>query len=96
VVTSFLDDSWSRFADLRIAVRDGDAAGMEQLAHSLVGSSANFGARNVAEGCREVEARARAGDLGDVPMLVARLEEAFTVARTALRAEFLNGGDPSP
>jgi len=96
LVTSFLDDSGSRFADLRIAVRDGDAAGVERLAHSLVGSSANFGARNVAEGCREVEARARAGDLGDVPMLLARLEEAFTVARTALRAEFLDGGDPSP
>ena len=96
LVTTFLDDSGSHFADLRIAVRDDDAAGVERLAHSLVGSSANLGARNVAEGCREVEARARAGDLGDVPMLVARLEEAFTVARTALRAEFLDEGDPSP
>jgi PAS domain S-box-containing protein len=96
LVTSFLDASGLGFADLRIAVRDGDAAGVERLAHSLVGSSANLGARNVAEGCREVEARARAGDLGDVPMLVARLEETFTVARTALRAEFLDGGDPSP
>lgn len=96
LVTTFLDDSGSRFADLRVAVRDGDVAGVERLAHSLTGSSATIGARNVAEGCREVEALAGAGDLGDVPMLVARLDEGFTVARAALRAEFLEGGDPSP
>lgn len=94
LVTTFLEGSDSRFADLRVAVRDGDVAGVERLAHSLVGSSANLGARNVAEGCREVEARAMAGDLGDVPMLVARLDEAFAVARAALRAEFLESGDP--
>ena len=96
LVTTFLDDGGSRFADLRVALRDGDVAGVERLAHSLAGSSANLGARNVAEGCREVEARSRAGDLGGVPMLVARLDETFTVARAALQAEFLDGGDPLP
>lgn len=95
LVTTFLDDSGSRLADLRVAVRDGDVAGVERLAHSLVGSSANLGARQVAEGCREVEERAMAGDLGDVPMLVARLDVAFAVARAALHAEFLDHADPS-
>lgn len=94
LVTTFLDGSDSRFADLRIAVRDGDVAGVEQLAHSLAGSSANLGAQNVAEGCREVEALAMTDNLGDVPMLMLRLDKAFEVARAALQAEFLESGDP--
>nr|WP_290512559.1 PAS domain S-box protein [Aeromicrobium sp.] len=92
-VTTFIDNSESLFADLRVAVLDGDIADVERIAHSLAGSAASFGARNVAEGCREVDARARASDLGGVPMLVAGLDDAFTVARAALRAEFLEGAD---
>jgi HPt (histidine-containing phosphotransfer) domain-containing protein len=93
---TFLDDSGLRFDDLRVAVRDGDIAGVERLAHSLAGSSATLGARDLAQGCREVEARAMAGDLDEVPMLMARLDEAFTVASAALRAEFIDGRDPRP
>lgn len=96
LVTTFLDDSESRLADLRVAVRDSDVAAVERLSHSLAGSSATYGAWNVAEGSREVEARAKAGDLSDVPMLVARLDETFAEARVALRAEFFEDGDPLP
>lgn len=96
LVRTFLDDSASRFAELRAAVHHGEVAEVERLAHTLVGSSANLGARDVAEGCRAIEARAMAGDLAGVAMLVAGLDEAFAVARAALRAEFLRGGDPLP
>ena len=94
VVRTFLDDSSSRFAGLQAAVHDGDAAEVERLAHALVGSSASFGARNVAAHCRELEARAIAGELDDVAMLLAQVDGALAAAQTALRAEFLSDGDP--
>jgi HPt (histidine-containing phosphotransfer) domain-containing protein len=94
LVRTFLDDSVSRFAELRAAVRDGDVTGVERLAHTLVGSSASLGARDVAEGCRQIEARALAGDLAGVATLMPGLGEAFAVARAALGAEFLGVGDP--
>jgi CheY-like chemotaxis protein len=95
LVNTFLDDSASRFTALRAAVRDGDAAGVEQLAHTLVGSSSIFGAHAVAEGCREIETLATAGDLSGVAALVAQVDEALTVARAALHTEFLDN-DPLP
>ncbi len=94
VVVTFLDDGGLRLEELRVAVRDGDIASVERLAHTLAGSSANLGARDFARGCREIEARAGAGDLTEVPMLMARVDEAFTVASAALRAEFIDDRDP--
>ena len=90
LVTTFLDDSGLRFAELRAAVAEHDAAGVERLAHTLAGSSANLGARALAAGCWDMEARAQAGAVDDAARLLPRVDEAFTDARAALRAEFLD------
>jgi CheY-like chemotaxis protein len=94
LVTTFLDDSASRLADLRVAVGRGDIDGVERLAHSLAGSSANVGAHVLAAGCREAEEQARAGVLDDASGLWTRVDEAFTDARAALCVEFLPRGEP--
>jgi signal transduction histidine kinase/CheY-like chemotaxis protein/HPt (histidine-containing phosphotransfer) domain-containing protein len=96
LVTTFLDDSASRLADLRVALGRGDTDGTERLAHSLAGSSANVGAHVLAAGCRELEERARAGTLDDATGLWPQVDEAFTDAHAALRAEFLRRGEPRP
>ena len=94
LVTTYLDDSEERFDDLRVAVGHGDAADMERAAHSLAGSSANLGARVLAAGCHDLEARARAGAVDDAVRLWPGLDEVFSDARAALVAEFLRSGEP--
>ena len=95
-VSTYLDEGASRLAGLRVAVAGGDAVLAERLAHSMAGSSATFGARLVADGCRILEVRAKSGDLDEAPSLVARVEGAFDEAAAALRRQFLEGqGTPS-
>jgi PAS domain S-box-containing protein len=90
-VATFLDEGASRLAALRVAVSGGDVSGAERLAHSLAGSSAAFGARDVADRCRRLEADARARDLERAPELVDEVAAQFDAAAAALRATFLDG-----
>lgn len=94
-VTTFFEEGASRLEDLGVAVRTGDAAAAERLAHSLAGSSATFGAQLVAGHCRRLEVTARSGDLHDAPALLARVQLSFGQAVTALREEFLDDGEPA-
>ena len=93
LVTTFLVDSEARVDQLTAAAAagGGHTEALRGYAHSLAGSSASLGARQVAALCREVEARCIAGEIEDVPALVAQLEGAFAAARGAMRAEFLDG-----
>jgi HPt (histidine-containing phosphotransfer) domain-containing protein len=88
LVQTYIDDARSRAAQLDRAVSAGDSSEVRSLAHSLVGSSANLGARVVAEVCREVEVVARSGDLEAAPGLLGRLRGALDDAIVAMRLEF--------
>ena len=91
-VTTYVEEGASRLAGLRLAVSGGDAANTQRLAHSLAGSSATFGARQVAAQCRRLEAQAQSGDLGSAPALVEEVATLFDEAVAALQAELLDNG----
>ncbi len=86
----YLADTPSQLQQMRAAAEDDDAAALTSVAHTLKGSSGNLGVAVVYELCRQLEERARAADIGDAAERVAAIEEAFTVARSAIQAE-MNG-----
>lgn len=95
LVAMFLQDARLRLDELRDAIEAGDAERIAALAHSLAGSSVSYGARVVADRCRELQAQARRGDLMRAVACAAVIEDAFERARRALAAEFLDAETPS-
>jgi HPt (histidine-containing phosphotransfer) domain-containing protein len=63
LVETYLADSPSLFAELRVALSSGDAASARRAAHTLKSTSASFGAQRLSGMCREIEAAAAAGNL---------------------------------
>lgn len=70
----FVAEYPERIASLRDAVRSGHAADIEFAAHALRSAVQFFGAEPAAGLTRELEARAREGDVAGSPALFARLE----------------------
>lgn len=81
---TFFDDAPHRLADLRQAVVEGDLEGARRAAHTLKSQGMLFGALFLANVAREIELRARAGDLNGAAALVGELEAEYGEAREAL------------
>jgi PAS domain S-box-containing protein len=87
LIDQYLLDSASRMTILKDAIALRDATGVEQVAHSLNGSSSAVGANRMAGLCEELEILAR-NPTFDVPSaLVVALESEFKRVRHALRIE---------
>ena len=83
----FVADSRSNLEKMREAHAAADGALLKRLAHSVKGSASNLGARRLSSLCAEVEQRAVAGLLDEVPLLLAQASEEFDRVHAALRAE---------
>jgi two-component system, sensor histidine kinase and response regulator len=83
----FLDDARPRLSALEEAVLGDDAPTVERLAHTLKGSSANMGARGMADLCARLEVAGASGDLSRGPRLLQRLGEEFARVDRAFGAE---------
>lgn len=94
LVSAFIGDGRARVEELYTAARSGDHVRVEQVAHSLAGSSASFSAQRVADVCRQLESLAAIGDREAVLALLAHLDESFAEAASALGAEFLSHESP--
>ena len=68
--------------DRALAASDGTALGDQ--AHALTGSAASFGARGMADLCRELRTAAEGGDLERAGRLVMALHDEFLRVRTWL------------
>lgn len=77
LVDIYLQDTPQRLAELETALAKGDGPGLIRAAHTIKGSSGNFGATTLARLAQEIEALAKSGDL-----------TAATAALPAFRAEF--------
>jgi HPt (histidine-containing phosphotransfer) domain-containing protein len=73
---------------LRDAAAAGDTSTVHQLAHTLRGSAANFGARLLPGLCEQLERRAASGVLNGAEELLDAIEAEFERVRAALRLEF--------
>lgn len=93
LVASFLRDAESRLEELRSAVERGDAEVIVSTSHALVGSTATYGARRMAELCRHLETLVSEVRLEEVGEALIGIEAEFDRARSALRAAFPSSGE---
>ena len=86
VIDTFLDDAPALVATLRASCERTDAEELRRAAHSLKSNGRTFGAHEFAELCRELEERAKRGELDGSSELVDRIEEAYQALAGALAA----------
>ena len=86
----FLEDTARRLTDLREAAQQGDLVGLRKLAHTLRGSAANMGAREVVRICGELEALGD-DDIGIAASLIDDLEKNLDAVRDALLSNNVQG-----
>ncbi len=87
VLQLFLQEVPSRISRLRAAWQAGNPSDVHRAAHSLKGSSGNIGATDLFEVCRQLDDQGRAGDLAQMPTLVACLDTEY--ARVAAEIDQL-------
>ena len=86
VLGVFLDEAAGMTASARAAVAARDAAAVERAAHSLKGALLNVSAPRAAALAHRLEQLARAGELGEAPVLVDRLGEELGRLEAEMRA----------
>lgn len=84
LVQSYLESAPAALVQLADAARARDLAALCSGAHSFKSSSANVGARRLAERARRVEHAARSGNLDEALAAAAGLDSMFREAATAL------------
>ena len=89
LLNAFLAAVPARLEALDRAVVAGDLVAVADQAHALTGSAASFGARGMADLCRELRAGAVRGDLAATEPLVRALHAEFIRVRSWL-VEFRN------
>ncbi len=87
MIDLYLEDTPPRLAALHAAVAVGDAGRVRDLAHTVKGSSANFGAGELADLCRMLEQQARDGDLTAAKVAISAIVVEYERVRAALLAE---------
>ena len=85
LIEVYLQDMPGRLADLDHALAKGDAHAMMCAAHTIKGSSSNFGATRLAHLAQEIEFHGKAGNCGPVPSLLPGLKAEFAVVVQALK-----------
>jgi len=74
----FLDQCPDALGEIREAIETGDAHALEQAAHALKGSVANFGAENACAAAYKLEAMGRTGELNGSNGALQDLEAALS------------------
>ena len=63
LVAIYLQDTPKRLAELELALASGDAPTFTRAAHTIKGSSSNFGAGRVSKLAQEIELQGKSGNL---------------------------------
>jgi HPt (histidine-containing phosphotransfer) domain-containing protein len=87
LIQLFLDEGASRVARMRALDDQGDATSLANVAHTLRGTSAAFGATRLAELCAEIERLAPGGRGTDLSTLVHDVALEFDRVRASLSEE---------
>jgi HPt (histidine-containing phosphotransfer) domain-containing protein len=84
ILTVFLAEVPRRIDRLKAAWRAGNGADVQRAAHSLKGSSGNIGADALFEVCRQIDERARTGDVR-LEELIDALDREYGKVETEIR-----------
>jgi HPt (histidine-containing phosphotransfer) domain-containing protein len=79
IAVLFIEDCPRAFARIQEAIARGDAAKLENAAHELKGSVANFGAREAVEAAFRLEQMGRTNELSEAEGKLRELESALSV-----------------
>ncbi len=85
LIESFLEEGPELIARIEAAVKAGDAVDLRQAAHTMKSSAADFGAMELSQLCREIEAIGRDGEAASAADLSERAMAAFGAAQEGLR-----------
>ncbi|HEX9461225.1 MAG TPA: PAS-domain containing protein [Alphaproteobacteria bacterium] len=91
LVETYLAGAAELVAQAEASAAGPDLPALAQIAHNLVSTSGNFGARRVQMLARRLEAMCKAGDTADAVGLVPRVRAASEQAWAAIRGRFLAG-----
>jgi HPt (histidine-containing phosphotransfer) domain-containing protein len=86
LVQIYLEDSPQRIAEIDLSLEQADALRLTRAAHSLKGSSSNFGALELRAVSEKIEHLGRDGKLAEVPALMPELRLEFARVKSALEA----------
>ena len=84
IAVLFIQDCPRAFAEIQEAVEAGDTTKLENAAHALKGSVANFGARNAVEAAFLLEQMGRSNKMSEAEEMLGRLESALSAVCTEL------------
>ena len=86
VIDTFLIDAPALVATLRTTYNEGDTEGLRRTAHTLKSNGQIFGAGRFSELCRELEERARRGELDGSANVLDRIEREYAALEKTLAA----------
>jgi len=86
ILEIFLDDYPNQMEQIQKGILAGDSKAVEQAAHSLKGSVANFAAGRAREAAYRVEVLGREGNLGEAKEALADLEREIGELEAAMNA----------
>jgi CheY-like chemotaxis protein/HPt (histidine-containing phosphotransfer) domain-containing protein len=95
VIRVYLTTTPELITAMRAGMEERDVEAVRQAAHSLKSASANLGATELAEMCRALEGRARAGGCPEPGVELDALETAFQQVQRELEAELQGATDRS-
>jgi CheY-like chemotaxis protein len=84
VIGTFLADAPALLQTMRRSLDEGNAEELRRASHTLKSNGATLGAGDFAELCRELEERAKGGELDRAAELVARVEQEYPGLEDAL------------
>lgn len=84
LIEIFLQDTPNRLAEIDTSLGKNDAPTLTRAAHSIKGSSSNFGARRLAKTAHEMELLGKAGDLSAAAAMGGRLKSEYALVAQAL------------
>ncbi len=86
IAVLFIEECPGALAEIQQAVALGDAAKLENAAHALKGSVANFGARDAVAAAFRLEQMGRANQMSEAGEMLGRLETALSAVCAELGA----------
>jgi|SRR3990170_3644499 len=92
LVATYRTDGAARIGDMRTALAAGNGADLQRAAHTLKSSSATLGAVHLADLCRDVEYRARDGELEGLSSSIEAIATEFEAVLGALPGRVRGGG----
>jgi two-component system sensor histidine kinase/response regulator len=78
IAVLFIEECPRALAGIQEAIAAGDAVKLENTAHALKGSVANFGARDAVEAAFRLEQMGRAHEMGEAEGILPKLESALS------------------